>query len=185
MASYIESTDRPNESAIADEDIESGEAVSYAGTGLVRLFEGSGDTSAGFLGVADDPLTGDQIALDEDEEQLGLYEASENDRVIYGGDTRGDKIKLRTAEDTGGNEPTPSIDHQTVVGFIDTSAGTLSSTAEYEGRIVEEGYEDGESTPTTYNRSNGNFVAIGVAYRDDADSYDEPVRIEVNPDLNQ
>jgi len=183
MASYIESTDRPNQSAIANEDLEPGEALASAGTGLVRAFDGSQDVSGDFRGVADDPLTGDQIALDEDEEQLGLYEASEDDRVIHGGDTRGDKIKLRTAEDTSGNEPTPSIDHDTVVGFVDTSKGTLSSTSEYHGRIVEEGYEDGESTPTTYNRSNDNFVAIGVAYRDDADSFDEPVRIEVNPDL--
>lgn len=183
MASYIESTDRPNESRVAGSDVYVGEAVALPGDGTAVPFDGSTHTLDQFGGVADNPLTGDQIALDEDEVGGFTYESAENDRVVFGGDGDRDRIKLRTAEDTGGNEPTPNITDEDVVGIIDTSAGTLSSTDEYHGRIVEEGYEDGESTPTTYNRSNNNFIAIGKAYRDEGTAYDTPVRIEVNKDL--
>lgn len=183
MGAYIESTDRPNQSRIAGSDVDVGEAVAINSNLKAVPFDGSSYVQADFQGVADDPLTGDQIAADEDDTGGFTYLASEDDRVNFGGDADADVIKLRTAEDTGGNEPTPSISDGDVVGFIDTSAGTLSSTAEFHGRIVEEGYEDGESTPTTYNRSNSNFVAIGTAYRDDGQAYDTPVRIEVNKDL--
>lgn len=181
MASYVESTDRPNQSRIAGSDVAPGEAVAPTGSNTVRPFDGSQDTLGEFLGVADNPLTGDQIAVDDDDSSPPLYEAAEDDRVIYNGDADGDLIKIRTAEDTGGNEPVPAITDGTVVGFVDTSAGSLSSTSEYHGRLVEEGYTDGDAT--TYNRANGNFIPVGVAYRDEGEQYDTPVRIEVNRDL--
>lgn len=183
MATYIESADRPPESRPAAADVYVGEAVAETGSGTVTPFDGSSHTIAEFLGVADDPLTGDQIALDDNETGGFIYESAEDDRVVYGGDADRDRIKIRTPEDTGGNEAAASISDGTIVGFIDTSAGTLSSTSEYHGRVVEEGYDDGESTPTTYNRSNGNFVPLGVAYKDDADSYDDVVRVEVRNNL--
>lgn len=183
MASYVESTDRPNQSRIAGSDVVPGEAVAPTGSNTVRPFDGSQDTLGEFLGVADNPLTGDQIAVDEDDTTEPLFEAAEDDRVIYNGDADGDLIKLRTAGDTGGNEAAPAISDNTVVGFVDTSAGVLSSTSEFHGRIVEEGYTDGEATPVTYNRSNGNFIPVGIAYRDEGAQFDTPVRIEVNRDL--
>lgn len=187
MAFYIESADRPPQSRVAGSDVHVGEAVAPTGSDTVRPFDGSQDALGDFLGVADDPLTSDAIARDEDDTNFGVYLASENDRVIYNGDADGDLVKIRTAEDTGGNEAAPSISDGDVVGFIDTSAGTLSSASEYHGRIVQEGYTDGESTPTTYNRSNGNFVAIGRAYRketaDFADGWDVPIRVEINKSL--
>jgi len=67
------------------------------------------------------------------------------------------------------------------VGVADETA--VQGTAdEFEGRIVEEGYDDGT---TTFNRGNTNFLAVGRAYRpgkqngDAVNAYDEPVRIVV------
>lgn len=187
MAFYIESADRPLKSRVAAEDIHIGELVIENGSDNVRRVDAQNDSR--FDGVADNPRSGDHIALDDDDtSNIGVYLSSENDRVVYGGSADGDIIKARTAEDPGGNESAPDISDGDVVGVVDTSAGSLSSTGEYKGRVVEEGYVDGDGT--TYNRSNSNFLAIGVAYKpspdptsDTVNAYDEPVRIEVRKDL--
>lgn len=184
MAFYIESYDRPPESAVVAEDLYAGEGLVVNSNGKAEQFDGSTHSFGEFVGVADNPFTGDQIREhEEDDEELEKFDVADDDRVTYGGDADRDRIRIRTAGDTGGNEPTPDVSHGDVVGFVDTSAGTLSSTTEYEGRIVEEGYDDGESTPTTYNRTNDNFIALGVAYRDGANAHDDAVRVEVRTDL--
>lgn len=182
MGFYIESYDRPPESAIVAEDIRTGEGLVVNTNGKAEQFDGSTHTLGDFVGVADNPFTGDQIREhEEDDEDFEVYDVADDDRVTYGGDADRDRIRIRTAGDTGGNEPTPDVSHKDVVGFIDTSAGTLSSTAEYEGRIVGEGYSDGDAT--TYSRANDNFVALGVVYRDEANAYDDAVRVEVRTEL--
>lgn len=184
MGFYIESADRPYKSRVVASDVRTGEIGADNGSDQAVPFDYASHNETDLLGVATQPRRGDYIAKEDDETTDYLYKASENDRASFGGDADRDVIKARTAEDTGGNEAAPSITAGDVVGVIDTSAGTLTSTSEYEGRVVQEGYTDGESTPVTYNRSNGNFFAIGVAHRDDATSFDEPVRIEVRKDLN-
>lgn len=173
---YIESADRPAQSGVANEAIKAGTLVKDDGAGVTLATFSDGDVD-GVAEYSEEVLS----ARDIDDIADETYDTGE--RVIFGGNADGDVIKVRTAGDTGGNESAPSIGHRDVVGLIDTSAGTLSSTAEYEGRIVQEGYTDGEGTPTTYNRSNGNFIAIGRAYRpakqngDTVSEFDQPVRV--------
>lgn len=184
MGFYIESADRPYKSAIVSSDVRTGEIGADDGSDGAEPFDFNNHDEATLLGVATQPRRGDYIAAEDDETTDFTYKAAEDDRASFGGDADRDVIKVRTAEDTGGNEAAPSISDGDVVGIIDTSAGTLTSAAEYQGRIVEEGYTDGEGSPTTYNRTNTNFFAIGVAHRDSSTSFDEPVRVEVRKDLN-
>lgn len=179
MGFYIESADRPLKSRIAASDVEVGTLVIENGSDNVRKV--TADTDSRFDGVADNPRSGDHIAYDdEDVTDIGVYLASEDDRVNYGGNADGDRIKVRTAQDNG-TDPAPSISDGDVVGFVDDTA--VSGTgAEFEGRLVEEGYTDNGAT--TFDRSSGNFVAVGVAYKDEASSFDAPVRVEVLAGLN-
>lgn len=184
MGFFLESYDRPLKSHIAANDVHVGEIVADNGSDKATPFDHSSHGEDDLLGVADRLHAGDHVAFDVDDTDHDIYKSADDDRVPSGGDADRDVIKALTAEDTGGNEATPDITDGDVVGIVDTSAGSLSSTAEYKGRVVEEGYDDGESTPTTYNRSNNNFFALGVAHRDDVNAFDEPVRIEVRKDLN-
>jgi len=181
MGFYVESADRPYTSSIAAEDIHVGTLVHEDGSEDYELLNKSDHDEFDALATA--PRRGDYIADEEDESSDFTYSSSDDDRVPALPLADRDIVKARTAKDAGGNEAKPSISNGDVVGVIDTSAGTLSSTSEYEGRVVEEGYTDGEGTPTTYNRSNGNFLPIGKALRDDAREYDVPVRIQVDRGL--
>jgi hypothetical protein len=101
-------------------------------------------------------------------------------------------VRIRTPEDNS-TDPAPSISHKTVVGVIDAAGGTAASAAEFQGRVVQEGYTD--DAATTYDRSSGNFKAVGVAYRpdrtpapvagDQSDSFDYPVRVVLFSDLKE
>lgn len=184
MGFFLESYDRALKSHIAANDVHVGEIVADDGTGKATPFDAASHGEDDLQGVADRLHAADHVAFDVDDNQHDVYLAAEDDRVPSGGDADRDVMKALTPEDAGGNEAAPNITDGDVVGIIDTTAGTLTSTAEYQGRVVEEGYTDGESTPVTYNRSNGNFFALGVAHRDDVNEFDEPVRIEVRKDLN-
>lgn len=181
MGFYVESADRPYVGRLAAEDIHVGTLVADNGSDLYERFDAAEHSRIGYLATA--PRRGDYIAKEPDETTTFEYLASENDRVPALPLVDGDVIKVRTAGDTGGNEAAPNITDGDVVGVIDTSAGTLTSTAEYEGRIVQEGYTDGEATPVTYSRANGNFVALGKALKDDVNAFDEPCRVQVQRDL--
>lgn len=184
MGFYVESADRPFTSRLVAEDIRTGELGADNGSQEAVPFDFETHAEEDLLGVATQPRRGDYVAEEMDETTDFVYEASEEDRASFGGDADRDVIKVRTAEDPDGNESAPSISEGDVVGVVDTSAGSLSSTDEYAGRVVEEGYEDGEDSATTYERDEDNFFAIGVAHRDEASDYDEPVRIQVRKDLN-
>jgi hypothetical protein len=179
MGFYTESVDRPYVSRTAGEDIDVGTLVVENGSDAYRRANAEDDSRLSHLAAR--PRRGDFIAFDEDDTLSSFtYDAADNDRVPGQPLVDGDLIKTKTAKDAGGNESAPSISDGDVVGVVDTSAGTLTSESEYEGRIVQEGYTDGESTPTTYNRSNDNFIALGKAVKDSADSYDAVVRVRVN-----
>lgn len=178
MGGHIESADRPYESLVAAEDIHTGELVGENGSDKFRRADAQNENRLSFMATR--PHTGDWIADDEDATSNDLYESADDDRVPALPLVDGDVIKVWTPEDTGGNESAPSAGHGDLVGVIDTSAGTLSSTDEYKGRVVQEGYTDGESTPVTYNRSNSNFIALGRVYKDSTSSFDDILRVRVN-----
>lgn len=181
MGFYVESADRPYESRLAAEDITVGTLVNENGS---DAFQNTTQQEHGYIhAVAARPMSGEFIGDDEDS-VTGVpesYKAAENDRVPALPLTDGDTVKARTAADNG-TDPAPSIGDGDVVGVIDTSTGSLASGGEFEGRLVEEGYTDGGGTPTTYNRSNGNFMPLGTAYKDGGTAHDVPVRVRVRRD---
>lgn len=180
MAFYVESQDRAYRSYIVAEDMVAGELGAHDGSNGAVAFDEQSHAEEDFLGVAEAHRAGDQTAEDLDDTGAILFDASEDDRASFGGDADRDVIKVRTIEDNG-TDPAPDISDGDVVGVVDSSA--VSDTgAEFTGRVVQEGYAD--AAPTTFNRSSNNFFAIGVAYRDDADGFDEVVRVEVRKDLN-
>jgi hypothetical protein len=183
MGFYVESADRPKRSRLAAEDITVGSLVAENGSDQFQLADAQNDNRISY--VADKNRRGDQIAFDEDDTLSfpQTYSAADNNRVIAQQLADGDVIKTRTALDGGGNESAPSISDGDVVGVIDSSAGTLSDASAYHGRIVEEGYSDGDAV--TYDRATGNFVPLGVADKDSASSYDEVVRVMVQRDLEE
>jgi len=174
MTFYIESSDRPRKSRLPAEDIPVGTLVAEDGTGHVELAE---QATGHFDGVADNPLTGEQVREYEDapaDPNWYVYETAEDERVVYGGDADRDMIKVKTAADNG-VDPAASVSDGTVVGLIPNGA-------EFHGRVVEEDYTD--EGDTTYGRSStGDFLAVGKVYKDEENGFDEPVRIEVRRDL--
>lgn len=181
MGFYVEQSDRSYKSGVAQEDIDAGELVTLRSDGAYRT-----DQSADghFDGVADFVERGDAIVHDIDDTGGFTYKSADDDRVPIGGYDDGAYIKVRTIEDNG-TDGAPSISHGDVVGVVDATA--VSGTgAEFQGRIVEEGYAD--AVPTTFNRSNTNFLAVGRAYIPQEEgsavtSFDVPVRVIVDKSL--
>lgn len=168
-------------SGVANEDIDVGELVFNLDTGGVRRADGS---DARIDGVAVFPKTGDAISEDEDDATYGVYVASEDDRVAYGANTQSDRFNALTIEDGGQGNSAPSIEHGTVVGLVDPTNADAPDGVK--GRVVEEGYSadiDGDGAATTFNRSNGNFLPLGLAYKDSATSFDTLVEVERRTDL--
>jgi hypothetical protein len=171
---YIESKDRPAQSGIANAAVVAGELVFDDGSGVDPMEFADGDFS-GVAEYSEEFLSADDIdAIADEEYQTG-------DRVIYGGAEDAAVIKVRTPEDNS-TDPAPSIGHGDIVGVVDETS-TVASAAEFEGRVVQEGYTD--DAATTYNRGNSNFLAIGRAYRpakqngDSVTDFDTPVRLVV------
>lgn len=169
MGFYVESSDRPYLSGIAQEDIHVGTVVARTGAGQVNLTDDS-DTSAD--GVATAPRRGDYVAKEADETSDFLYKSSENDRVPYASlDEAGAVLRARTIKSGATNKP--DISDGDVVGIAQKADDN------FRGRLVEEGYQDG-SPGTTYNTSNSNFTVVGTVYRDSSTGHDEVVRFEVD-----
>lgn len=171
MGFYAESTDRPHFSRVASEDVEPGEMVVEDGSDGYRLANGADD--ADWDGVADKIRVGDHIAGDADTTDGGLvYQSSENDRVPAVRPAENDLIKVRTIKDNG-TDPAPSINDGDTV--IVPDASLAASAAEFEGRIVEDGYSD--NSGDTHDTTNG--LLVGYAERDSASGFDEVVRVSV------
>ncbi|WP_226041178.1 hypothetical protein [Natrinema sp. DC36] len=162
---YIESADRASQSGVANEEIAPGTLVTDEGAGVTRF------------AFADGEYTG--LAL-YDPEYLSAY----NNTVVQHGSTTFDEtydvddrvryhpsedsavVKIRTIEEaTAGITASPNIGHGDIVGIVDESDADAPTST---GRIVEEGYtndENDDAASTTFSRANGNFLAIGRAYR--------------------
>lgn len=166
---YVEQSNSAYKSGVADEEIHAGEIVSNEGAGVSL-----GDAQVPLGGLA---LFSEEFMVGNDEDEVVDEVYASGDRVKYApveGTLRG---YGQTPEDNG--QAAPSIGHETVVGVIDTSAA--DAPAGSAGRLVEEGYTAGS---TTFNRSNGNFVALGEAYRpgkqngDTVTAFDTVVRVD-------
>lgn len=169
MGFYVESSDRPYQSGIAQEDIHVGTIVAKTSAGQVNLTD---DVDTAADGVATTPRRGDYIAKEDDETTNFLYESAEDDRVPYASlDEAGAVFKARTITDNS-TDPAPSISDGDVVGVAHKADDA------FRGRLVEEGYTDDGAT--TYDTGTGNFTAVGTVVRDDSSSYDEAVRFEVD-----
>lgn len=174
---YIESSDRPPKSGIANSTVTAGELVNDQGAGVDPMEFADGD----FAGVAE---YSEEFLSAFDEDDIATEDYSAGDRVIYGGNEDAAVIKVRTPTDNA-TDPAANISHGDIVGVLDETVGSLASQEDFEGRIVQEGYQDGSGTPTTFNRGNANFLAIGRAYRpgkqngDAVNDFDTPVRVVV------
>jgi hypothetical protein len=184
---YVEQADRSPTSGIANEDIYAGELVHDDGDGADVYVYADGDENV-YLARYDAQSFAREY---EDEVREDKYVAGDEQRnrvqeqpVKEGGA----RLRIRTPNDNG-TDPAPSITDGDAVGVIDAAGGTASSAAEFQGRIVEEGYTD--DAATTYDRASGNFRAIGEAYRparqngDTMDEFDYPVRVELFGELQE
>lgn len=154
---YLESADRPSQSGLADEQITPGVFVSDGGAGVTRFAFADGDYDG--LALYDPEWLS---AEDEDAIANGYYEV--DDRVRYHPSEDAAVVKARTIDDD--TVAAPSIGHGDIVGIVDDSDANAPGTPQ--GRLVEEGYTsdaDGDGTSTTFSRANGNFLAVGRAYR--------------------
>ena len=207
MGFYVEVTQTPNRSGFAAEDIPAGTVVVLE-DGEANLADAAEHES--FDGVADTPRRGEYIASFDHESSDFVYLAEDPDPDNHAplgfqgydgeGDTRqahlvpvaggadGDYIRVRTIPDVDG-ATAPAVEDGAVVGFIDTTV--VDGVEDAAGYIVEEGYED--ENANKYSRDEGNFVAIGRAYKPDhlaetdadgvVDDHDYPVRVRVNKGL--
>lgn len=176
---YVEQSDRAYQSGLADEALKAGELVYDDGEGVAAYQYGDGFLDGLLLYDAEFMAAEDEDAISDETLEVG-------DRAKYA-PLEGALIgHVRTVpESNSGVTSAPSIGHGDVVGVVDSTVGDAS--ADMDGRIVEEGYtndENDDTTSTTFNRSNGNFVAIGEAYRpakqngDSVTDYDVPVRVD-------
>ena len=188
MGFYIEVTQTPNRSGFATEDIPAGTLV-YLSGGEASLADAAEHETID--GVADTPRRAEYIAGFGHETSEFVYLADDPDPdnhaplsdnnahlVPVGGGADGDYIKAISMADVSGAS-TPDIGDGDVVGFIDTTV--VDGIPAGAGHIVEEGYTD--AAANEYSRDEGNFVAVGRAYRDEATEHGEPVRVVVNQKL--
>lgn len=146
------SSDRPPLSGIADEDgILPGELLYADSNGVGKATYSDGM----ILGVCEN-FADSHLAVNEYDYRSGIdqFTYDTGDRVKFGGAEDGARLKVRTIGDNG-TDPAANVTEWDVVGIADKSS--------LAGRLVQEGYTDGASTPVTYNRSNGNLLPIGIA----------------------
>lgn len=181
---YVEQADRSPRSGIVDEDVYAGELVADDGSGVSVFTYADAAEHAGLARY--DAQAFAREYPDEVREDKYVAGDAQRERAQYQPFEDGAVVRIRTAQDNE-TDPAPSIDHRSVVGVIDASGGTASSAAEFQGRVVEEGYTD--NSGTTYDRSSSNFKAVGVAYRParrngdgPVSEFDYPVRVEMFED---
>lgn len=161
---YIDVADRsPLGDNVSEDGMLPGELAFFASGGGMRRATGADSRVDGV--IAD--LADDHIAEHDEDFRSGLdqftYDSSNGDRAQAGGGEDHARLRCRTPVDGGDGDPAPTIQGWSVVGIPDRTG--------MEGRIVEEGYTDGQSTPVTYNRSNGNFNPVGLAMMSDSKTH--------------
>jgi len=183
---YVEQADRSPQSGVANESIYAGELVHDDGDGVDVLAFADGTENVGLA-----RYDAEAMAAEWEEDIVEeVYDAGE--RVQYQPLEDSAILRVRTIEETtDGVTAAPSISHRDVVGIVDEADADAPASA---GRVVEEGYvndENDDTTTTTFNRSNSNFKAVGVAYRpgqragNAEDRYDHPVRVIMFSELKE
>jgi hypothetical protein len=183
---YVEQADRSPQSGVANESIYAGELVHDDGDGVDVLNFADGNEN-----VALARYDAEAMAAEWEEDVVEeVYDTGQ--RVQYQPLEDSAILRIRTIEETtDGVTSAPSISHRDVVGIVDETDADAPTSA---GRVVEEGYsndENDDTTSTTFNRSNTNFKAVGVAYRPGQranqaeDRYDHPVRVIVFSELKE
>lgn len=175
---YAYSRDRPVLSDISNVDgILPGELVYCVSGGGLRRATGADPRMDGVVEDFADQHIADNAydyrsSIDDFSYDTGM-------RVQFDGHEDGARFRALTPVDDGDGDPAPNIQEWDVVGVPDRSG--------MEGRLVQEGYTDGQSTPVTYNRSNGNFLAVGIARATASSvpttSYDELTNVVRRTDL--
>jgi hypothetical protein len=181
---YVEQADRSPQSGVANESIYAGELIHDDGDGVDALAFADGNENVGLARYDAEAMAAEweEDIVEEvyDTGQRVQYQPSEDSAIL----------RVRTIEDTAA--PAPNISHRDVVGIVDET--NSDAPADARGRVVEEGYStdlDGDTTTTTFNRTNGNFKAVGVAYRpgqragEAEDRYDHPVRVIMFSELKE
>lgn len=153
---HIDSADRALLSDLVTEDgVLPGELVYAQAGGGVRRATGADDRIDGII----EDFADDHIAEHDEDYRSSMdafsYDVSDGDSLAFGGGEDRARLRVRTPEDNGDGDPAPNIEQWDVVGIPDRAG--------MEGRIVEEGYTDGQATPVTYSRANGNFNVLGLA----------------------
>jgi hypothetical protein len=183
---YVEQVDRSPQSGVANESIYAGELVHDDGDGVDVLAFADGTENVGLA-----RYDAEAMAAEWEEDVVEeVYDTGQ--RVQYQPLEDSAILRVRTIEETtDGVTAAPSISHRDVVGIVDETDADAPSSA---GRVVEEGYvndENNDTTDTTFNRSNSNFKAVGVAYRpgqragNAEDRYDHPVRVIMFSELKE
>jgi hypothetical protein len=175
---YVEQADRSPQSGVANESVYAGELVNDDGSGVNVLSFTDGNEN-----VALARYDAEKMAAETDEDVIEeVYDVGQ--RVQYQPLEDSAILRIRTPEDDTADAT--AIGHRDVVGIVDESAG--DAPANVSGRVVEEGYGNGA---TTFDRSTGNFKAVGVAYRPSQrggeveDRYDHPVRVIAFSELKE
>ena len=177
---YVEQADRSPQSGVANEDVYAGELVHDDGDGVDAYVFADGLENVGLARYDAEAMAA------EWEEDIVEEKYESGERVQYQPLEDSAILRVRTPEDNG-TDPAVSIGHRDVVGVVDASA-VQGTAAEFQSRIVEEGYSDGT---TTFDRASGNFKALGVAYRpaqragEAEDRYDHPVRVITFSELKE
>lgn len=181
---YVEQADRSPQSGVANESIYAGELVNDGGNGVDVLAFADSATDVGLARYDAEAMAAEW----EDDVVEEVYDVDE--RVQYQPQEDAAILRVRTIDND--TATAPSIGHRDVVGIIDDSDANAPTGAE--GRVVEEGYTadaDGDGTSTTFSRANGNFKAVGRAYRPAQkaggveDRADHPVRTIMFSELKE
>lgn len=185
---YVEQADRSPQSGLANEEVYAGELVHDDGDGVDVLSFADTDGTVGLARYDAQAMAAEWE--DDVVEEKYLPNDETRNRVQYQPQEDSAIVRVRTIEDTAA--PAPAIGHRTVVGVVDETNADAPANAR--GRVVEEGYStdlDGDGTTTTFNRENGNFKAVGVAYRpgqragEALTEYDDPVRVIMFSELKE
>lgn len=158
---YVDSADRALFGDNVSEDgVLPGELIFAAEGGGFRRATG---VDGRVDGIVED-LADDHIAEHDEDYRSGLdqftYDSSDGDRPQIGGGEDHARLRCRTPADNG-TDPAPAIQGWSVVGVADIGG--------YEGRVVEEGYED--SGAVVYERGAGNFNVVGLAMMSDSKTH--------------
>lgn len=181
-------TDRSNNSRYAGGTIYTGLPVEEVTNGGQLEYVKMDATSASYDGTAVQPQSGDWVQEHPTDTRSTTYDApayetsdsddlNDTDRVPVNGFSDGDKVKMRTLLDGAA----PDISDGDVVGVIDTSDSNANDSAY---GIAQEGYsddDDGDTTSTTFNTSNDNFIPLGKARGDSSKNLDL-VTVEIRRD---